>query len=124
MGRAAVAGGAVSTAQSKVQYLESAMGFEVRLASFSCLVFFACPSRVSIHSPITSPLFAARKDESDQARQAISILEGPGVDGGSVDDLRRRTRAWIERMLFVAMLYIDKIVDAGYLTGLCACHKM
>jgi len=118
VGRAVVGGGAVSTAQSKVQYLESAMGSEVGFAFFSCLVFFACPSRVSIHSPITSPLFAAWKDESDQATQAISILESPGVDGGSVDDLRRRTRAWIERVLFVAMLHIDKIAF------FCLCHQL
>ena len=50
---------------------------------------------------MTSPLFAARKVESDQARHAISILEGPEVAGGSVGDLRRRTRAWTERMLLV-----------------------
>ena len=112
MGRAAVGGGVVSTAESRVQYLESAMGSKVEFASFSRLVFFACASRVSIHSPTTSPLFAARKDGSDQARQAISILEGPGVEGGSVDDLRRRTRAWTECGLLVAMLNVacvDKI---------------
>ena len=114
MGRAAVGGGVVRTEQSKAQYLESAMGSEVGFTSFSCLVFFACPSRVSIHSPMTSPLFAARKDGSDQARQAVSILEGPGVEGGSVDDLRRRTRVWT----VVAMLDVDKIASS------CLCHEL
>ena len=118
MGRAAVGGGVVSTAQSKVQYLESAMGSEVGFASSSRLVFFACPSKVSIHSPMTSPLFAARKDGFDQARQAVSILEGPRVEGGSVDDLRRRTSAWTECVLLVAMLNVDKIAFS------CLCHEV
>lgn len=101
MGRVAVGSGVVSTPQSNVQYLESAMGSQMEFASLSRRDFIACPSRVSTHSPMTSPLFAAMKDGSNQARQAISILEGPGMDGGSVDDLRRRTRAWTECVLFV-----------------------